>query len=67
MGEFAHQNQQGQPGRPRHRGPGVVPCKWCHKPVAQTRRWFPKQYCGRWHKWKHRVTEIVGDVLGGGA
>ncbi|CAL9299393.1 MULTISPECIES: hypothetical protein [unclassified Streptomyces] len=55
MGEFAR------------RGPVVVPCKWCNKPVVQNRRWFAKQYCGRWHKWKHRVTEIVGDVLGGGA
>ncbi|GGQ10705.1 hypothetical protein [Streptomyces roseolilacinus] len=54
MGDFANRGR-------------TVPCKWCNRPVVQDRRWFPRQYCGRWHKVKHRVTEIFGDVLGGGA
>ncbi|WP_284453832.1 hypothetical protein [Streptomyces sp. MRC013] len=40
---------------------------WCDRPLVQDRRWFPRRYCDRRHKLKHRVTEIVGDVLDSGA
>ncbi|MEU9235260.1 hypothetical protein [Streptomyces subrutilus] len=50
MGEFASRGR-------------TVLCKWCNRQIPQTRRWFPRQYCNRWHKWKHRITEIFGGIL----
>ncbi|MFD6228782.1 hypothetical protein ACFWFZ_18130 [Streptomyces sp. NPDC060232] len=41
----------------------TVLCKWCNRQIPQDRRWFPRQYCNRRHKWKHRITETVGSIL----
>jgi hypothetical protein len=54
MGEYANQGH-------------TLPCKWCGRPVNPGRRFFPRRYCNRRHKWKHRFTELFGEVLGGGA
>ncbi|MFD4864596.1 hypothetical protein [Streptomyces sp. NPDC058412] len=45
----------------------TVLCKSCNRPIPQERRWFPRQYCSRWHKWRHRITETVGNILDSGA
>lgn len=50
MGDFASQGR-------------TVLCRSCHRPLRQNRRWFPREYCNRWHKVRHRVASFVGSVL----
>ncbi|MGI5481912.1 hypothetical protein [Streptomyces lavendofoliae] len=41
----------------------TVLCRSCHRPLVQNRRWFPREYCNRWHKVRHRVASFFGGVL----
>ncbi|MFF0431845.1 hypothetical protein ACFYU9_06425 [Streptomyces sp. NPDC004327] len=40
-----------------------LPCKWCRQPLEQRRWWAPKRFCGRWHRLKYRVMQVVGFVV----
>lgn len=42
---------------------GTKPCRWCGRPLKQSRWWRPKRYCNRWHAVKYRVGNLVGKVL----